>query len=260
MSTTFINTAYNVQVEFPLASIGKRLLAWLIDICIRVFYIVIVGLIVKEFDFNWDDGIAISMLVIFLPLVTYYLWQELLFNGRTIGKMALNIRVVSLEGYKPNPSQIMNRWLFRLFDTALFTGIFLGGIISSFGWFIFFFAINIIALVLLLRSSKIQRLGDIVANTIVVDIKKQTELNDTLYVELDRNYVPVYPQVTKLNDRDISIIKDMLRGFYNTGNVNIIHMSYHKVVNALGVTPTENSPEQFFERVVADYNYYTTKE
>jgi uncharacterized RDD family membrane protein YckC len=260
MSTTFINTAYNVHVEFPLASIGKRLLAWVIDVFIRILYVVVVGGIVDAFNLSVNVDLALDMLLVSLPLLTYYLWQELLFNGRTVGKMALNIRVISLEGYKPTPAQIMNRWLFRLFDTAIFTGVLLGFMLQGYTWVLLFFALNIVSLVLLLRSDKTQRLGDIVANTIVVDIKQQTALTDTLYVELDKGYEPKYPQVTKLNDRDISIIKDMLKGFYNTGNVNIIHMSYHKVVNALGVTPTENAPEQFFERVVADYNYYTTKE
>lgn len=267
MQSTFINTAYNVNVEFPLAGIGKRLLAWIIDVIIRIVYLLIAQVIIASI-FNTSsylngesDSInIISQLFIYIPLVTYYLWQEILFNGRTIGKMAMNIRVISLDGYKPTPSQIVNRWLFRLVDTCLVIGFFVGVFNSNLPWFAGCFLINVFAIIVVLRSDKQQRIGDVIANTIVVNIVKQLTLNDTLYVEVQDNYVPKYPQVTQLNDRDISIIKDMLRGFYNTTDDAIINRSLIKVTNALQITPTETSSVLFFERLVADYNYYTTRE
>jgi uncharacterized RDD family membrane protein YckC len=270
MRGSFINSPFNVSIEFPLAGFGKRLLAWFIDTVFRIAIFLIASNIYDSVGENrsgsflsrdQDGQMFWPIVLLVIPFLTYFLWQELLFNGRTFGKLIVGIKVISLDGYKARPAQIMNRWLFRLIDSAVIT-YFVINVVSQNSIVSFFinFLISLVAFIFFIKSSKEQRIGDIVADTIVVDLKKETQLADTLYVEVDDKYIPAYPQVTKLSDRDISIIKDILVQYYKNGNMELMYRVYEKVVNALQVKPNEYTPDLFFEKLLADYNYYTTRE
>ena len=56
-------------------------------------------------------------------------------------------------------------------------------------------------------TQKSQRVGDIVAGTILIDTRNSTSWQDTVFTELSENYKPRYPQVMQLTDRDINTLK-----------------------------------------------------
>jgi uncharacterized RDD family membrane protein YckC len=69
-------------------------------------------------------------------------------TGRTIGKKILGLKVVSVDGTRPGVGRIAIRTLFRLVD-----------------WLPFF---NLVGFILVVSLKSRQRLGDLVAKTVVV--------------------------------------------------------------------------------------------
>ena len=94
MHTIAVRTTQNVFIHYPLASVGDRILGYLIDLLINIVYLVamIVLLSSLEIETIW---VLISLLV--LPYLFYKLLFEIFMNGQTPGKRAMNIKVVRVE-------------------------------------------------------------------------------------------------------------------------------------------------------------------
>lgn len=130
-----------VTQSVPLASIGSRFVAQLIDAVIA-FIILIVPLSI--FGGDSDVGLTIAIIAYFL----YLLLQDGLPNGQSIGKHFLNIAVVNKVSGKScgiGASIVRNSFLLFL------------------GFIDIFF----------LGSQYRQRLGDMAANTIVINVEKR---------------------------------------------------------------------------------------
>jgi hypothetical protein len=113
-----------------------------------------------------------------------------------------------------------------------------------------------VAVVTILLNDRGQRLGDIAAGTTVISEKKRATLGDSLLVHIPENYVPVYPQVTVFNDKDMQTIKTLYTNAKRNGNHNVIVKLSDKVKAMMSVEP-EEKPMDFVKRVISDYNYYT---
>jgi uncharacterized RDD family membrane protein YckC len=139
-----------VALEFSTANVGSRILAFLIDIVIVsvVGFTAVFVLVVT--DTRLPDGLAAALLIILVPAwyFGYFAASETLWRGRTIGKAALGLRVVTKEGGPVRFRHAAVRALLGLVDFALGSG---------------FFAILSI---LLTRDN--QRLGDLLAGTLVL--------------------------------------------------------------------------------------------
>jgi uncharacterized RDD family membrane protein YckC len=151
-----IDTPELVAIELPLAGIGSRFIAILVDYLIWGFVFLILGLltaiIIPALHFfggisaNWAIGIA--LLIVFLLQWGYFALFEAFGNGRTPGKRVAHIRVIHQSGRGINFVEALARNLVRFIDAA-----------PS------FYAVGVIAMFLSKRS---QRLGDMVAGTLVV--------------------------------------------------------------------------------------------
>jgi uncharacterized RDD family membrane protein YckC len=156
-----ITTAEGVTVELPLAGIGSRAIAAIVDQAIKVLLIVavIAALAGGTGAFEAFDGpadregsffvaLAVGIVAIFLVNFGYDVAFETLASGRTPGKRWTGLRVVRAGGGPVSfgPSAVRN--LVRIVDS-------LPGA----------YAIGLIAM---LVSSKNQRLGDMAAGTLVV--------------------------------------------------------------------------------------------
>jgi len=105
-------------------------------------------------------------------------------------------------------------------------------------------------------NKKQQRLGDIAAGTAVITTKNKINISHTILEELNEDYVPSFPQVIKLNDNDVRIIKER----YNLAVKKYDHETIEKISNKIkSVTGIqyEGSVYHFIETVIKDYNYYT---
>jgi uncharacterized RDD family membrane protein YckC len=145
-----------VAIELPLAGIGSRFIAILVDYLIWGFVFLVLGIvaaiIIPALHFfggvsaNWAVGIFV--LIIFLLQWGYFALFEAFGNGRTPGKRVARIRVIHQSGRGINFVESLARNLVRFVD-------YLPG----------FYAVGIVAIFLSRRN---QRLGDMVAGTLVV--------------------------------------------------------------------------------------------
>jgi uncharacterized RDD family membrane protein YckC len=257
MASVAVNTSLNVNIDFELAGIDKRIIAWLVDFVIRILYIYIA---VNVFTISFHDQVIqmLWMLALLLPVMFYYLLFELLMNGQSPGKKIFNIKVVSLNGYKPTYIQYLNRWIFRLIDTGFIT-IFFFGLLDSWIYGTIFLLANLGSIVYLINNKREQRIGDVISNTVVIRLNSKVRIADTIFTEIEEtNYQAKYPNVIKLSDRDISIIKNALKNAERTNRYDTLWNIVDKlqpVINA----PAGDDPYYFLTVLIKDYNYLTTR-
>jgi hypothetical protein len=109
------------------------------------------------------------------------------------------------------------------------------------------------------RSPYDQRLGDIVAGTIVVSTKTKSTLNDTIFRDMsDTDYTPQFPQILKLSDRDMNKIKELMDRAIKSNNMELTARVSYRIRDVLKIE-TEMEHLNFLETVLNDYNYYTTR-
>jgi len=157
-----IETPEQTSIEFPLAGIGSRFLAVLIDTLfqyamVAALVLIFVGLASGiESGFGQSSvgrvwGVAILVLVYFLLMYGYFILFESIWNGQTPGKRITHIRVIKDSGQPITAIDAVGRNLLRLIDQLPFAyGV---GVLCA--WI----------------SPQSKRLGDYVAGTVVVHEK-----------------------------------------------------------------------------------------
>lgn len=208
-----LTTDQNVPIEVELAGIGHRLLAVLIDLVILIaYFLLMINLIniifstsynnFREQDFSF--WIILFMLFVYLPFSLYTPLMEYFTKGQTIGKMALGIRVTKVNGENAKFKDYFTRWLFRPYEVYILTFA-VGGILAFVASLFFDSLISSI-------STKNQRIGDFMANTVVVrkKPKKVYSINDILAIRSNDNYTPTYSGVSMYTDEDMMLVKNVI--------------------------------------------------
>jgi uncharacterized RDD family membrane protein YckC len=249
-----LDTGFNIEVEFAITPFHKRFLAWCLDIVILVSYFMIVNKILESLiTRNWES--RTWLLVMYgLPPLFYHLACEVWMNGQSIGKKALGIKVLTLDGGQPSLSQYLIRWVFRLadFPTWLFAFIFTGAL----PWY---FAVLLVGGIVCVVASKYsQRIGDLVAGTIIIDARTRTSWTDTVFTELADDYQPSYPQVMKLTDKDINTLKSIIDTVQKRNDYDLSMRIADRIRSKLGIDSDRDSLD-FLQTLLKDYNYYSTR-
>ena len=264
MSLIKISTIFNIDLEFEIAPVYKRILAYLIDFTILLLYIVSMKYLyyngVAVSDNYMNQRIGLDMLTISLPMLLYSVVCEVLMHGQTVGKKLFNIRVISLSGGEPSLSQYLIRWMFRVFEWPfLFGYIMFSGTAFTAYIFLTFFLGGTVAIIIA-ATKKNQRIGDLAANTVVVDTRSDFGVNDTVFMEIDEeNYTVKYPEVLRLSDRDINTIKNVLDISYKNRQQELGERVALKVQNVLNITSDEPA-EEFLQKLLSDYNFLATRQ
>lgn len=234
MQTVTVRTTQNVTIEYPMAGLGDRILAYLVDLLIIIaYFITIIFLIISAEAFSMATFIGATLIPIFL----YHLFFEIFMNGQSPGKRALNIKVVRLDGTPPTIGNYVIRWLLRLIEIDALSGA--------------------VALVVIAVSEKGQRLGDMAAGTTVVKLAGQQAVTaKEVFTVAEENYVPVFSQVIQLNDGDIELIQQALEVNRSSGNYQPVLAVTEKVKSSLGIQ-TDLPPVKFLYTLVKDYGYIT---
>lgn len=156
-----IETPEQIALEFPLAGLGSRGLAVLVDTLIQVVaaLVVVVTLLLVQPDLTryWEGAekwlVAAVILILFGIYWGYFAIFEALWNGQTPGKRQAKIRVISSSGRPITVFESIARNFMRAIDL-------------QFGYVVGAVAIAI--------DAKNRRLGDMVAGTVVVhEIQEQ---------------------------------------------------------------------------------------
>lgn len=241
MASIKIPTSFNIDLEFETANLFQRFLGWLLDTLIRLVYCIILGYTVYNMQLSETASYVVYFFLGVLPMLFYFLVLEIIMNGQTPGKLILNIKVRNMQGGKPSISQHLIRWLFRMIETP------------------YIFWNGIIPIIAMLRSPYDQRLGDIVAGTIVVSTKTKASLNETIFRDMSAvDYQPHFPQILKLSDRDMNKIKTLMDQAVKSNNPELAARVAYRVKDVLEIK-TDMQPAEFLETVLNDYNYYTTR-
>jgi uncharacterized RDD family membrane protein YckC len=147
MSQLDIITPEHVHIRLEPAGAGSRFLALLIDalliLIISGFFMTFLRLAMPE-----GIGVAIGMTLNFVLTWGWHVWFEVRHQGRTPGKRALRLRVIDARGLPVSLHQSLVRNIVRILD-------FLPA----------FYGVGATAVLL---SDTRRRLGDLVADTIVV--------------------------------------------------------------------------------------------
>ncbi|TPD73575.1 RDD family protein [Flavobacterium microcysteis] len=247
MTQLSINTTQNVNINFTAATIGDRILAYMLDFLVKAAYVIVVYYIffyalginklMGRMNDKWSE--ASIQIMFYLPVIFYSLILESLLEGQTLGKRLLKIKVVKIDGYQASFGDYIMRWIFRIVDVNLSSGI--------------------IGLVSIIASEKSQRLGDMAAGTSVISLKNNINISHTILEEIDVNYVPTYPLVIKLSDNDARIIKETFNNARTNRDYQMISKLKTKIEDVTGIRSQSGNEEDFIRTILKDYNYYTQK-
>jgi len=236
MSELQINTTQNVKIKFNAAGAGERLIAFMIDMAIKIGYLLIVANIFDAFQ-NMDEWSQIGINTLLgLPVMFYTLVLESFLQGQTVGKRALKIKVVKIDGYQASISDYVVRWFFRIVDVY----------ILGLGFFVMLF------------NNKTQRLGDMAAGTAVISLKENVTINHTILENLREDYKPTYLNVIKLSDNDARIIKETFATAKAARDYQTLIKLRSKIMEVTDIKEMKQKTDMdFIDVVLKDYNYYT---
>ncbi len=240
-----INTTQNVNINFIAASVGERILAYGIDWMIKIAYIIVTYQIMfnvigmdkwfKELD---DWSVIAVMLMFYLPVIFYSLIFETILDGQTIGKRIMKIKVVKIDGYQASLADFVIRWFFRIVDFNIMSGV--------------------VAMITIITSPKNQRLGDITAGTSVITLKNNVNINHTILEDINQDYKPTYPNVIRLSDNDVRIIKDTFIVARKSKDYKTLIKLRNKIKEVVEIKEVKQSNDaEFISTILKDYNYYT---
>ena len=250
MSLVKLDTGFNIEVEFAITPFHKRFFSWMIDVVIIVTY----SLLMRKLLVSMTEEREWIFVLVGLPPLFYHLICEITLNGQSIGKKAMAIKVITADGGQPTLSQYLIRWSFRLADFPVWI---LGAIAyDELPWWCAVFLFAGIACVL--STPYTQRIGDLVAGTIIIDTKTHTSWEDTVFTELENNYRPRFPQVMQLTDKDINTLKSIIGTVRKKNDYDLSMRIGERIKSKLHIESDQDSLD-FLETLLKDYNYYSTQ-
>jgi uncharacterized RDD family membrane protein YckC len=254
MLTVKLDTGFNIEVDFPISPVFRRLFAYIIDCIVLYLYWHLSVLIQEIFTNKHFDEMNWRNVLRALPILVYYPLMEILTNGQTVGKKILGIRVITLQGGQASISQYLLRWLSRTVDFPvwIFFAIFTGAL----PWYSSVLAFSGIACAII--SDKSQRIGDIVAGTIVIFTRSKASWRDTVFTEVEAGYKPRYPQVMQMTDKDLNSLKVIIETVKRNNNHDLAFRISERIKGKLLMQADQDSLD-FLETLLKDYNYYSTR-
>jgi uncharacterized RDD family membrane protein YckC len=151
-----IDTPEQVELEFAVAGIGSRFVAVLIDhlimggvfLVVGLLWGVLVGSVANRVNLLGKWILAVFIALNFVLYWGYFTLFEAFWRGQTPGKHVMKLRVIKDSGRQITLFEAMSRNLLRIIDYL--PAFYLAGVIA------------------MLSTKRHQRLGDLVAGTIVV--------------------------------------------------------------------------------------------
>ncbi|WP_331970381.1 RDD family protein [Ohtaekwangia sp.] len=235
MQTVSVRTTQNVFIQYPVASLGDRIVAALIDLVIVVAYLFLAGYIMAELNID-SIGLVISVLAI--PYTLYHLLFEIFMGGQSPGKRQMKIKVVRIDGTPATVGNFLMRWLLRIIEVQAMSGM--------------------VAIITIALNNKGQRLGDIAAGTTVVKLVPQQAVTASeVFTLTEDDYVPLFPEVARLSDRDVELIQQALEVYRKYDNIQPVMRITEKIKSMLSIE-TDMTFENFLTTILKDYSKVTS--
>lgn len=238
MKTIEINTAQKVTIQYELASLGNRFLAYLIDaviIGIALAFLSVLG----EAATETRSGMNLYMYLVLAPCFMFYtLVSEILMHGQTIGKKTMGLKVVKLNGDAPTSHDYVMRWMFRIID--------------------YWLSLGSVGALLINASPKSQRLGGLLSGTTVIRTTAQRNfsLNDILKISTLDTYEPSYTAIRQFSEKDMLFIKRVLereRRHPNAAHQKAVKELAQHVAEQLDIARPPSDHNKFLRTLINDY-------
>lgn len=231
-----ITTPQNVVINYTLATLMDRVIAFSIDLAIVLIFCTILYNTVREI-FYIDSNILMAI-TFSIPLLLYNLCLEIITNGQSLGKKLLKIKVVKLNGDKVSSFDFMMRWVFRLVEILL--------------------SLGTIAAIMISSTRKSQRIGDMLSDLVVIKTKIDFQYSTNwLANRKDLNeYTPSYPEVKRLSEQDMLTIKETIVRYTNhrnQGHTEALDLLAQKIEELLQIKVPEKNRVEFMNQLIRDY-------
>ncbi|ALW85510.1 hypothetical protein AUC43_10650 [Hymenobacter sedentarius] len=238
MSSIRVHTAQNVTLEYEVAGLGDRIVATIIDYVVLGAWAIACGLIITMVSSSggglnkMNVGVIAMLSLIGLPYVFYNLVCEVFFNGQSIGKKAINIKVMRLDGTAPRIGDYLLRWLLRIVDLQ-FAGL--------------------VAIITIAANGRGQRLGDLAAGTTVVKLRpSQPHTAPPTELSALAGYQVVFPEAALLADHDVALVRQLLHQASARQNYQLLNELANKVKSLTGIrTDLQDGP--FLQTILRDH-------
>jgi uncharacterized RDD family membrane protein YckC len=250
MNTIEFESAHHVKIEYELASTLQRMLAFTIDTTIFLVYYFFMTFLLSSSSMyaSFGSELFVTLLLIKLPWIFYHPICEYFANGRSIGKLATGIRVVTQNGDRPGLREVFTRWIFRgdfLWITADATILL---------WLVF----GVCGVLFSGTSMRKQRLGDSMAGTVVIRNKSNVQytLREVLNIKNISNHQATYPNVTRFTDEDMLLIKNTIQRVQLYPNEETKRFAIElaeETARLLGLPEPPPKRLEFLQNVLQDY-------
>ncbi|MDR1531349.1 MAG: RDD family protein [Clostridiales bacterium] len=163
MNTIKITTPDNIELEYTLAGVGARFAALILDLLAQFIVCALLFAVLyltarksgKVLNFFYDMPgwfLALAIILLFAIFFGYFIISELAFNGQSLGKKILGLRVIRENGQPLALRHSLIRNILRYFVDMLGVGA-----------------------LMIFCTRKCKRVGDIAASTIVVNERPNTQ-------------------------------------------------------------------------------------
>ncbi len=230
-TTVEVESPEHIRFHYHVAGPGRRALSYLIDAIIRaalLFALFLLAAVGGMFggESLLGASLGILLLVLFVVEWGYYVFFETLWSGRTPGKRALRLRVVSEQGYPLNFADSLLRNLLRAAD--------------------FLPAAYALGLIVMGRDPRFRRLGDLVAGTMVI-VEQRASVGEPLRIHPPPEPLELrdFPSRVPLSGDDLEAIEIFLRRLGRLSparEFELAELVAPVYARRLGMRPPRNAP------------------
>ncbi len=243
MNTLEIRSPSNVAIEYAIAPLAERAVAFLIDFGLVSFvsYIFVASVAQVLVRIIGPDDFLMLFLYVSVPLLLllgYWCLTEYYCEGRTLGKYTMGLRTVRTDGEAPTFETFAIRAAMLMIDFVMSLGSL--GLLSA------------------ASSPNTQRTGDRIAQTVVVRSRLRTlySLRDLLNIKTVDDHEVHYPTAANLDIKQALAIKELLVRCDRTptdGVRALVEPTATRVADFLGIEAIPPRRLEFLRQVLRDY-------
>ncbi len=239
-----IETPEQIELEFPVAGLGSRGLALLIDTLIQGMVVaavfILMELISPDLSHYWVTAekwvMAAAIFLMFCLYWGYFALFEMFWNGQTPGKRQAHIRVITASGRPITVFEAIARNFVRVIDSQL---------------------AYMVGAVVIAVDRKNRRLGDLVASTVVVH-EIQEEGDSYWYAQQHTGAtLPPIEGIATITAQEFQLIEAFLNRRLDIPNLQRMQTAKEiaeRFGARLNVAPEDRpSPETFLEELSRRY-------
>ncbi|MDO8363757.1 MAG: RDD family protein [Actinomycetota bacterium] len=188
-----IVTPEAVVLDVETAGVASRVFAGMLDLLVQIGLLMVGGMLLTIIGVISSSSVTLNIILFAFVLMGYPVLSEVLMRGRTIGKRAVGLRAVTLEGA---PIRLRHA-LLRM----------MGGLVDR-----YLPPLGVTGMLFVLGTSRHQRVGDLISGTIVIRDPDRTLLPPAVWFPvppgLDAFAATIDP--TAMTDEQYTVIRSFL--------------------------------------------------